>query len=178
MQVRQSARQGVSGSWRMQFPVTISNNVSLFAVLRTIFIVRRDEGEVRTELAYAYAVLPLGFHEKLQYNWSDNKMGFGPVKYMGRPALHQIGTHSLYEYSLGFALSGEYLIFRDASVIAVFRIQSTHNRFDIVLYRHIILKNDVFRLGVGKFAMHPYLPLVVFGTPYAVTLWKLEPGEL
>ncbi|KAL9121120.1 MAG: hypothetical protein Q9187_002326 [Circinaria calcarea] len=178
MQVRQSTRQQISGSWRMQFPITISNNVSLFAVLRTIFIVRRDEGEVSTELAYAYAVLPLGFHEKLQYNWSDNKMGFGPVKHMGQSALHQIGTHSIYEYSLKFALSGEYLIFRDAFIIAVFKVQTTHNRFNVVLYRHIISKNDGFLLGVGKFAMHPYLPVVVFGTPYAVTLWKLEPGEL
>ena len=160
----------------MQFPLTISKNLGLFTVLRTVFTARRNQRKADEEPDYASAVLPLAFHENLAFNWSANKTGFGPAKLTSQPALSQIGTHDLYEYSLVFTLSGEYLAFKDASTVAVFRVHVTQKSCHVFLHRHIVKKGNRFLLGIGKFAMHPYLPLVLFGTPYSVFLWKFEPG--
>lgn len=182
LQLRQSLRQDIADVWKMQFPLSISEDFTQISILRTIYLFQQKED--RPIDSYRTASLPMDFNRCLGRNWSDERSGFGPCQ---NPA-HGLGlvTHQLYEYLVVIDSKNALILFRDndqmthKSILAVFQVQISPENFKISKMQHMITDGGMLNLGFkpGDCALHPNLPLLAFTTFFSINLWFFQSCEL
>ena len=178
MQVHQSLVRDLFNIWKLQFPVAIGKDVTLFSILRTIFALKRESGKPGVEVKYISTVLSFDIRSPLRFYWSESKTGFGLAMEDPESTQHNSAANNLYEYAITFGLDGQFLVFRDnVSTIAVFEVFREGQKCQTHLHRYITGTFGRFLIGLGKCILHPFLPLVAFTAPFSILLWSFYTGK-
>lgn len=169
--LRQSLRHDMMNTWKMQIPLSISEDIKSFSALRTVYRISENP-KVPGEWLARSAILPLDSHPYSHHNWSDDRKGFGPCLNTQIPLSFQWATHTLYEYRLVLAPQAQYAAVVEPSTpsnIAIYEIEEQAEKLIVSEKNSIPCDQLVGRLPC---IFHPYLPLVAFCTCFGISLWS------
>ncbi|KAI9737346.1 MAG: hypothetical protein M1834_009500 [Cirrosporium novae-zelandiae] len=100
-------------TWKLIFPMTISNDLLKFTAMRNIFMLRREQFDPVREINYTSLTLPLDFDEHLRSNWSDARTGSQFLHERSFPLFPGLVCPDLYEYGILISPNGQFVLFYD-----------------------------------------------------------------
>lgn len=175
LQISQSGCERFSGfrqPWSIQFPVAVSPEKRVFAVLRTVY---RLSVSKDMSTCTQGQVLPL-----------DNIDSFGHSGPWTRsPILRLANESSAYLYTFSFSKSGRYLYFLDNECAGLFRIlvfeqdSNYHGKYQLRNQQRIdfvVPEDSPYDIQL-KLGAHPNLPLAVVAILGAVYIWDWTDGR-
>jgi hypothetical protein len=179
LQVRQSLRQEILNTWRMQFPLSIRADLCAFSVLRTIFLT--ESLCHNTNITLRQIELPLDHDDRLRTAWSSDRKGFEPVQPRSDvPTTLQLVKHDVYAYDIILSPNGRYVCFLDydfwKSFFSVFEIER------IPRAGARVVSTCEANLGIlngqhGRPSFHPSEPLLCGPTLRGIFIWDFLKGE-
>ncbi|CZR57679.1 uncharacterized protein PAC_07568 [Phialocephala subalpina] len=153
-QIRCNLHPDFDGSLsKIQFPTTISANVEIFAILRTIYVVNNAVPKP----TITHVNLPLEFAPELRWRWP------GP----GAPPYHNKLPKQ--EYLVRICPTGKYICFQGFTEIVIFLL-SRRGRHPKISLSSCIPNTSIRDL----FCMHEHLPLLAFAEESAIKIWNWQ----
>ena len=179
LQVRESLRQEILNTWKMQFPLSIRADLRAFSVLRTIFLT--ESLCHKSSITLRQIELPLNHDDRLRTAWSNDRKGFEPVQPRNDvPATLQLVKHDVYAYDIILSPNGRYACFLDYdfwtsffSVFEVEKIPGAGARLVSTCKANLCILNGQY----GKPSFHPSEPLLCGPTLQGIFIWDCLNGE-
>jgi hypothetical protein len=164
LQLRQSLRLSPIQFWRLKFPMTISSDLRMVCVLRTVQVFHSNESGAGGTFTSSAVTLSTDFTTASRFNWSKERPFF----------------RLPYSYDCTFSFDNRYLVFREfdmaatvnARCFAIFHLVQSSLAYEATIVNRIASEEDVD--GVGLYAIHPYESRMIFTGARGVYLWELE----
>lgn len=193
---QEDIENGGGRNWGMQFPLTISADVRMFTVLRSLYCMKpamKQKGLIMEASILSMAMSDGGTSP----HWSLDKLEKlvklkGPKAYVATQELasdERFKVNSVYLYWLNFDPSGQYLLFisqdlQQKSAAATFKIKheptlttTALNHKELRGAAGLVLKPEWSRrFNMVKFAYHKDFPLLGFSFAGMLYLWPFKNG--
>jgi hypothetical protein len=160
LQARYISKEPDSSPFR--FTTAISTNIRMFAILRTVYLLKDIDSS--GQLHYTSAVLPVSI--KPAYPLPQWRQTVHPGEHCHR------GNDLAPHYEIKFSSEGQYVCFHDCTELVLLEVLQNEERCAISLLSCRV--NPIFR---EIYCLHRNLPLLAFQGKSSIKLWDFKCGK-